>query len=511
MRHLQKIVCAVVLVATVLPAFADTKPVPVPPKGPSVFVQCDGSPNKASVLGTAARIVAITAVIGLLLPEGEAPDVTKRLKGKDGINACNEALDGAKPASDGGRRIELILARAIHHIEAGEFDAAIADAHFAGKDQPALAETQAYKQSLGLTALEIEAKALVGLGNLGDASAKGQEMANAAPYDVINMIHALQFVRLVKSYDMAKGVFYDQLVRMRPNSLSDRARARDLAGDFLGAADDYFAQAKLHKSVPEFPAQFFLSQAAVEYRLAGKIDHAEALIKEARDNNEADRTAGTNAATTTATSEVLDLYIVLTTNAKGDAARARILFAGRSDWVWPSTGAVAETSRILRSAATPQDIAAIPFPDPDAIWSNFLTRAVRVIADGGKDGIDRYQSFRDAFSATQFGSFANNVWKTDKSRYFSKEDSKDYKARLIDTERNGTGMPSAYALFLHTALVAKAQGKQGFTLLPSQKYVYSTYVRIGNPGDDGIIAPILFNADKVIADLSPLIPQPVKK
>lgn len=42
------------------------------PSGPSAFVRCDGFPNKASTLGTVARLVAISAVVGLLLPSREA-------------------------------------------------------------------------------------------------------------------------------------------------------------------------------------------------------------------------------------------------------------------------------------------------------------------------------------------------------------------------------------------------------------------------------------------------------
>ncbi|MFN4136320.1 MAG: hypothetical protein ACK4G2_11765 [Novosphingobium sp.] len=72
------------------------------PSGPSAFVRCDGFPNKASTLGTVARLVAISAVVGLLLPSREAADPNKRANGADGVKACDEALSGPEPAKDGG-------------------------------------------------------------------------------------------------------------------------------------------------------------------------------------------------------------------------------------------------------------------------------------------------------------------------------------------------------------------------------------------------------------------------
>lgn len=53
-------------------------PVAKAPAGPSAFVRCDVLPNKAATLGTVARLVAITAVIG-----GSMYSLT--LEGIDGV------------------------------------------------------------------------------------------------------------------------------------------------------------------------------------------------------------------------------------------------------------------------------------------------------------------------------------------------------------------------------------------------------------------------------------------
>ena len=58
------------------------------------------------------------------------------------------------------------------------------------------------------------------------------------------------------------------------------------------------------------------------------------------------------------------------------------------------------------------------------------------------------------------------------------------------------------------ALIAKTRGQQGFVLKIGRHSIAITALRFGNIGTPGIPALFAFNADTVIADISPHIPQP---
>src|SRR4051812_14722144 len=77
---------------------------PAAARQPSVFLQCDGKPAHMSDGERAARLIAITAVVGLLIPGPEQADSTARLSGGAGITACSSALAAEHEPV---RRIEL--------------------------------------------------------------------------------------------------------------------------------------------------------------------------------------------------------------------------------------------------------------------------------------------------------------------------------------------------------------------------------------------------------------------
>src|ERR1700761_4919567 len=91
--------------------------------GPSVYLQCDGNPPHRSVgemLGRALLLTATLGVAGL----GENQDPSKRAQSVEGVDACDAALLGE---SDPIRKVQLMLARSVHHIEAKDFAAALDD------------------------------------------------------------------------------------------------------------------------------------------------------------------------------------------------------------------------------------------------------------------------------------------------------------------------------------------------------------------------------------------------
>lgn len=506
----------------VLAAAEDGKPAPAPAPatsqapasaatGPSAFVRCDGSPNKPSTLGTVARLVAITAVIGLLLPSREAADPKKRQSGADGIKACDDALTGADPAKDGGRRIELIFGRAIHRMELKDWDGALADLRTAVTDQPELTATAAYCQSLGLTALELEAMALTGKGDFAGAHAAGLRMAAQAPYDIKTMLGAIAYIRLTGTYGEAEQAYYDQLVRIFPQALTDRAAALAEAGRFADAARDYATLAEIVDSMPKgkgYPSQ---ARAAIAWRLAGNKAEADRLDALAQERSARDVTEGKSDALAAATTEAGDLSAIIIALDAGQGMRARTLLSARSRWNVIAPGLVAEVARRLQSVGTPAEQANTPIQSPAEILAAAARRNAAVIDDTGEDNADRFNTYRAAFAPTEFNKFAANVWRTDKSKYIDQPKSPDAPGEFIDVSRNGAGVPGGYAMLLHLALVAKARGAAGFMIMPGQRFTYMHFFRVGTPGDGKVFAPVAFDPAKVIADLAPVIPEPVKK
>ena len=488
------------------PAVAIVPPVAGTPS--SAFVRCDGSPNKASTLGTVARLVAITAIVGLLLPQREGYDPKKRQSGADGVKSCNEALNGAEPAKDGGRRIELIFGRAIHRMEMKDWDGALADIRSVGSEQPELTATAAYKQSLGLTAIELEAMALTGKGDFAGAHAAALRMASQGPYDIKTMLAAQKFLWLARSYTPEDAVYYDQLVRIYPLSLFERAAARASAGRFHDAATDFVAMAGILDSMPKGRGYSAQSRAAICFRLAGDAAEGDRLMKLAQERVDRDAAAGKSDSLVTSTTDGADLYAILVALDSGQAMRARTQFSARSRWNGISAGIVSEVARRLQKVGTPAEQANTPILTPAEIVAADQSRIAAVINDPGDDNADRFATFRPAFSPTEFNKFAANVWKTDKSRYIGQPAIENAPGELIDVSRNGSGVPGGYALMLHLALTAKARGARAFMLVPPQRYTYMSFFRTGTPGDGKIFTEAALDPDKVIADLSPVIPPP---
>lgn len=481
------------------------------PVGPSAFVRCDGFPNKASTLGTVARLVAITAVIGLLLPEREGYDPKKRESGASGIKACDEALSGPEPAKDGGRRIELIFGRAIHRMEMQDWDGAIADIRSASADQPELTATLAYKQSLGLTAIELQAMALTGKSEYAGAHALGLELANQAPFDIKAQLSALQYVALSRSFGPAEAAFYDQATRAFPLAVLERAAARAIDGRFLEAAADYKAFADVLGTIPKIRGYSSLARAAVAYRLGGNAAEGDRLMKLALEAAEADTAQGKTDSPVTATNEANDLYAIVVALDSGQGMRARTLFSARSRWPTLSAGLVAGVARKLETVGTPAERANTPIPTAKEVLAADETRIAAQINNTGDDNSDRFDTYRWAFAQTDFNKFAANVWKTDKSKYVTTPKKDLEYGEFVDTSRNGTGTPGTYAMLLHLALLTKARGHSHFMLMPGQTSVYRARFRTGTAGDGKIFAEMAYEPDAVIAALAPLIPQPVKK
>ena len=101
----------------------------------------------------------------------EAADASKRKFGAEGVTACTGILEGEKAEGNARRRIPLILARALHRIEAKDYDAAIADVALARGEAgtAGLTADPYFNRSMGLSFDQVEAAALVRKGQVADA------------------------------------------------------------------------------------------------------------------------------------------------------------------------------------------------------------------------------------------------------------------------------------------------------------------------------------------------------
>jgi len=105
--------CAALSLALTPAVTSGAEPVPGEPTDPkkagSLYLQCDGNPNNMSAGESIARLIALSAVIGLLAPPPEAPDPSKRKFGVAGVAACDGILSGEKAEGNAVRRIPLTL------------------------------------------------------------------------------------------------------------------------------------------------------------------------------------------------------------------------------------------------------------------------------------------------------------------------------------------------------------------------------------------------------------------
>ena len=468
---------------------------------PSAQIRCDGLPDNVTAGETAARLLGAVTLLGIFAPAHETPDASLRLTGADGIAICAEAL---QRESNDTRRAQLILGSAIHQIEAGNYAAAIAEARRAGTDRPDFAATAPFQRSLRLGAMEIEALALLGAGRLDEARAKAFEMAAAAPYDLSASARAWRYVRLSNAFGAPEQAFYDNLIRLFPSALFERAMARQLAGDFRGAAADCDLWIALERTVETDQVGMTIrAHGALAHALAGDVARADALAEEARTALRANPESTAAAATT----EVLDLYTIWKSAHDGHAAEARLLFAARTSWLRPSPGAVSEIARLLQQGVAADALTGSLAGNPERFRTELAERRRRELLDDK----NRFFAIPAFQGQAAYDRFAANVWRTERSRYFSREDNDRAHARFITVARDGWGTPAGYAMLLHAALVARAEGKTGFMLMPARNNLTASLVRFGNDGDANMIAPMSFDAARVIADLSPVIPRPVRR
>jgi len=486
-----------------VPASGATKGTP-----PSNYVRCDGNPNNITAGETIARVIALSAVVGLLAPPHEAADVSKRLSGQAGIDACSAVIDGEAAEHNPARRVQLILARAIHQLEVKDYDGAIRDARLALTDQPLLAETREFGLSLGLSTYEIEAMALLGKGDPQGAKDRALAMAAAAPYDLITIVRAGPYVALTDKGGEAEQAHWAAAVRAFPEGLNDDARAHERAGDFAGAARLEDQLIALVASIKEARAPALYAHAALDHAFSGDMAKAETLFAAAREQSESLTAEGRDADAVAGLGEMLDFYAIWSAAQRGDLKSARIEFAGRSHWTWVEPALLDRLAEQLRAGATPGELIGTLARPAGSFLADDRARKTKMLVEGGKDGVLRYRAIRDLIGKGAFSSFTENLLRAGPSRYAQKTPDPKFQATLVDMLRTNSGIPAGYALLLDSAHIARAKGLTRFQIMPYRRNIGLGFVRFGNPGDPAISEDASYDVATVETALSPLFPRP---
>lgn len=474
----------------------------------SLHLRCDGRPNNVTAGETMARLVGAVTLLGIFAPASETADPKKRLFGADGVAACDSLLvAGEAGEGNSERRIQLQLARALHRIEMKDFSGAISDVGALETAQAAIATTPEYKLGTGLAVKHVEALALAGMGKPEAAADKALEISEAAPYDLFTALRVSGLVELGGRYGAREKAYYDRFVKLMPVALLSRATARQYARDYRGAAQDYDLLGKaLDSYLEQDQPDGFAAQSALLSYLAG--DHEAGAVKEAAARAYVDKQVAAGK-TPASQIELLDLANIVKLADKGDIRQARLLFAGRTKWTAPSAPALADMAERLRKGAAQDDLIGLLAKQPGEFLTEERDKDLALINAAGEKGEKRFGAMAPAVSRAGFDRFAGNVWRKGNSRYFGKKPNEKTQAWSVNTMRDGGGVESGYALLLASALEAKKRGSSHFALYPLRLSVSYDQVRLGGVDNERIYEDVAFDADRVIADLAPILPAPV--
>lgn len=262
---------------------------------PSDWVKCDGmaKPERAGV--TAARIGAVVFSMGLLgLPEESRAAPAAR--GQAGVDACTSALAQPELEPFWARRVSLIRARALHHVEVGKLDNALADLEATRAAAAGHVEEAYYARSMGIAVTLLKGAILASRGQTAEAEALAISAADARPYSLQVQSLAAAILAIDPAWSANEDRILTRRAALDPDAILARASARDW-GDPAGAARDWRAYAEdmgRLEAVPRFSqkagiARNRLDGAAIRYPIplakaavaaarAGHVEDARGLI-----------------------------------------------------------------------------------------------------------------------------------------------------------------------------------------------------------------------------------------
>lgn len=485
----------------------------------SRYVQCDGNPNNMTAGETTARLIGAVTLLALFAPPPESADASKRKFGQEGVDICSSLIDGEAKEGNAKRRADLILARALHQIEAKNYPAAITDVKLARTEADAsgLTADKYYMQSRGKVFANIESAALLRMGKPEEAQRVSLTNADISPYSFASQLTVKPYSSQVRTLSAAEDAFLKRSGKLYTTGSYIYANRLEEAGRFSDAATHRLALVEYNNAItskdnqrPSGP----MASAAISAAMAGDWTNANNLIKQAKENTEARKVAGKPDANPSALVEQFDLFSILERMRDNDLTAARRLFAARSQWTEVSFGTVMEVNRRLRVGAKPDELIGGLEKTADQLWQDRAdsSRAEMVAKDANNKEL--FWLIPYAVPASAYESYSKNTWNTTKSKYIlqtKKSGGEEVKGDLLYSA-NPYGGYSLYdldAYMLHGALLAKSRGHNGVIYRPviEEKYI-AMIVHTGNCGDRGFPTAMCQPADELINGLKDYIPSP---
>jgi len=486
--------------------------VAAPAKLGSAYLQCDGQPNNMSDGEAAARLLGAVTLLGIFAKAPESADASKRQFGAAGVEACSSLIDGEKKEGNPSRRIGLILGRAIHQIEAKNYDAALADVARARSEADAAGLTRDpyWQRSRGRSFDQLEAAILLRQGKAQDAQALSLRGGEAQRYALFGLLDLADYADFTAKPSPLLDEHLAALSHLWWVGGIARSQRLEQVGRFAEAAKLQDAMADYDAAnSPELNSSTLLAMTAVSHALAGEWEVAAARAAAARANNEKRIAEGKPENNASELVELLDLYGIIDTAHGGDLKTARRLFSARSQWVAPSFGATAEVNRRLRQGAAPDELIGGLAKSPEQLWAERLEAKKAALLAKDSDNKTLFALLSPAMSAQAYTALSRSVWQTDKSKLILKRKGDEKSPLELMYLFNAAPEVAQQAYLLHAALVSKARGFSGFVYQPViADKLFAGSFRPGKPGDKGFAPELTLNADEVIAALKTVIPDP---
>ena len=483
--------------------------------GPSDYLKCDGQPNNMTAGESLGRLVGALTLLSIFAPAPEGANPNARMIGHDGIIACNRLIDsvGSEAETNPQRRVPLIIARAIHHIEAADYPAALADVAKAREEAAiaGLAGNPLYERSTGRGVAMIEAHARLRLGEIEEARRVALAGVGDQRHSLFGLYGYYPFNEFAETRSADEDVYYRSFSSLMPVVTYVHASRLEETGDFTTAAllrEDMIGLLDVLGSkfgTPERSSSSY-ANAALAQGLAGNWERSNHLAELARTNMETRIREGNPENNSSVAVEMLDLQTVLRAFAEGRTGEARRLFSGRSAWPGVSFGALVETTRRLREGASEEELIGPLATTPEALWTRRRESELASMIEKDKDNVTLWRHLRAAPAEASYRAISREVWRLDRSRLLDPPNIDGWSSVRMPWQ--GGVLAGLDGMVLHTALQARHQGKQGFVLLTSPSNPSSAMVRFGAPGDRGMSEGRFIDAAAAIAELGPLIPSP---
>jgi hypothetical protein len=207
---------------------------------PSFWVKCDGMRRPEGAAEVAARIGAVVFSAGLLgLPENSRSEPAA--SGAEGVAACTEALASPDLGSLWARRVSLLQARARHHAEANDLDAALTDLEATSGASAGHVDEVSYGRSFGLSTQLFKAAILMKRGRFDEGEVLAAKAADERPYAIQVQTLAADLLALDPHWTAAKDRLWVRLGRLNPDRLASLADLREWGPDQAAAADAWEA------------------------------------------------------------------------------------------------------------------------------------------------------------------------------------------------------------------------------------------------------------------------------